>query len=400
MYMELSKLARELKPSATLAITAKAKEMKSQGIDVIGFGAGEPDFDTPENIKEFAKRSIDNGFTKYTAASGIDELKNAIISRIKEDYNVEYEKKEIFVGSGAKHVLYNLFQVLLDLNDEVIIPAPYWVSYPEQVRIAGGKPVILTTEQSNGFKVKPSEIQNIITDKTKILVLNYPSNPTGVTFTKEELVEIADLAEKNDLIIISDEIYDKTLYSETKHTSFIQINDSIKNRTILVNGVSKTYSMTGWRIGYAAGNKKVLAAMNNLAGQSTSNPTSIAQKASVEAFSGPQDKVNEMVVEFKKRRDFICKELNNINGISCLIPDGAFYVFPDISYYFGKEYKNGKIENSVDFSAFLLNEAKVAVVPGIEFGSDKNIRISYATSMHDIKEGVKRIKEKLEKFFS
>mgnify|MGYP000178199572 CR=1 FL=1 len=400
MYMELSKLARELKPSATLAITAKAKEMKSQGIDVIGFGAGEPDFDTPENIKEFAKRSIDNGFTKYTAASGIDELKNAIISRIKEDYNVEYEKKEIFVGSGAKHVLYNLFQVLLDLNDEVIIPAPYWVSYPEQVRIAGGKPVILTTEQSNGFKVKPSEIQNIITDKTKILVLNYPSNPTGVTFTKEELVEIADLAEKNDLIIISDEIYDKTLYSETKHTSFVQINDSIKNRTILVNGVSKTYSMTGWRIGYAAGNKKVLAAMNNLAGQSTSNPTSIAQKASVEAFSGPQDKVNEMVVEFKKRRDFICKELNNINGISCLIPDGAFYVFPDISYYFGKEYKNGKIENSVDFSAFLLNEAKVAVVPGIEFGSDKNIRISYATSMHDIKEGVKRIKEKLEEFFS
>lgn len=398
--MELSKLARELKPSATLAITAKAKEMKSQGIDVIGFGAGEPDFDTPENIKEFAKRSIDNGFTKYTAASGIDELKNAIISRIKEDYNVEYEKKEIFVGSGAKHVLYNLFQVLLDLNDEVIIPAPYWVSYPEQVRIAGGKPVILKTEQSNGFKVKPSEIQNVITDKTKILVLNYPSNPTGVTFTKEELVEIANLAEKNDLIIISDEIYDKTLYSETKHTSFVQINDSIKDRTILVNGVSKTYSMTGWRIGYAAGNKKVLAAMNNLAGQSTSNPTSIAQKASVEAFSGPQDKVDEMVVEFKKRRDFICKELNNINGISCLVPDGAFYVFPDISYYFGKEYKNGKIENSVDFADFLLNEAKVAVVPGIEFGSDKNIRISYATSMHDIKEGIKRIKEKLEEFFS
>jgi len=398
--MELSKLARELKPSATLAITAKAKEMKSQGIDVIGFGAGEPDFDTPENIKEFAKRSIDNGFTKYTAASGIDELKNAIISRIKEDYNVEYEKKEIFVGSGAKHVLYNLFQVLLDLNDEVIIPAPYWVSYPEQVRIAGGKPVILKTEQSNGFKVKPSEIQNVITDKTKILVLNYPSNPTGVTFTKEELVEIANLAEKNDLIIISDEIYDKTLYSETKHTSFVQINDSIKDRTILVNGVSKTYSMTGWRIGYAAGNKKVLAAMNNLAGQSTSNPTSIAQKASVEAFSGPQDKVNEMVVEFKKRRDFICKELNNINGISCLVPDGAFYVFPDISYYFGKEYKNGEIENSVDFADFLLNEAKVAVVPGIEFGSDKNIRISYATSMHDIKEGIKRIKEKLEEFFS
>ena len=398
--MELSKLAKELKPSATLAITAKAKEMKSQGIDVIGFGAGEPDFDTPDNIKEFAKRSIDNGFTKYTAASGIDELKNAIISRIKEDYGVEYDKKEIFVGSGAKHVLYNLFQVLLDAGDEVIIPAPYWVSYPEQVRIAGGKPIILTTEQSNGFKVTPSEIQGVITDKTKILVLNYPSNPTGVTFTKEELIEIANLAEKNNLIIISDEIYDKTLYSNTKHTSFVQINNSIKERTILVNGVSKTYSMTGWRIGYAAGNKNVLAAMNNLSGQSTSNPTSIAQKASVEAFSGPQDKVGEMVIEFKKRRDFICEELNDIEGISCLIPDGAFYVFPDISYYFGKSYKNGKIENSVDFADFLLNEAKVAVVPGVEFGSDKNIRISYATSMHDIKEGVKRIKEKLNEFFS
>ena len=398
--MELSKLAKELKPSATLAITANAKEMKSQGIDVIGFGAGEPDFDTPDNIKEFAKRSIDNGFTKYTAASGIDELKNAIISRIKEDYSVEYDKKEIFVGSGAKHVLYNLFQVLLDAGDEVIIPAPYWVSYPEQVRIAGGKPIILSTEQSKGFKVTPSEIQSVITDKTKILVLNYPSNPTGVTFTKEELIEIANIAEKNNLIIISDEIYDKTLYSETNHTSFVQINNSIKERTILVNGVSKTYSMTGWRIGYAAGNKNVLAAMNNLSGQSTSNPTSIAQKASVEAFSGPQDKVGEMVIEFKKRRDFICEELNNIEGISCLIPDGAFYVFPDISYYFGKSYKDGKIENSVDFADFLLNEAKVAVVPGVEFGSDKNIRISYATSMHDIKEGVKRIKEKLNEFFS
>ena len=397
--MELSKLAKELKPSATLAITAKAKEMKANGIDVIGFGAGEPDFDTPENIKNYAKRFIDNGFTKYTAAGGILELKESIINRISDDYGVIHETKEIFVGSGAKHVLYNLFQVLIDKGDEVIIPSPYWVSYPEQVRIAGGSPIVLNTSQDNNFKFSPEQLENVITPKTKILVLNYPSNPTGSTFTEAELIKISEIVKKNNLIVVSDEIYDKILYDGIKHTSFVQISDEIKKRTILVNGVSKTYSMTGWRIGYAAGNSDVISAMSNLSGQSTSNPTSISQKAAQEAFSGDQNEVIKMINEFELRRNYICNELNKIYGIKCSIPDGAFYVFPDISSFFGKKYKDIEINNSVDFTSFLLNEARVAVVPGIEFGSDKNIRISYATSIVDIREGVKRIGDVISKYW-
>ena len=397
--MELSKLAKELKPSATLAITAKAKEMKAEGIDVIGFGAGEPDFDTPENIKNYAKRFIDNGFTKYTAAGGILELKESIIKRISEDYGVIYNSKEIFVGSGAKHVLYNLFQVLIDEGDEVIIPSPYWVSYPEQVRIAGGSPIILNTSQDNNFKFSPEQLEDIITPKTKILVLNYPSNPTGSTFTEAELIKISKIVSKNNLIVVSDEIYDKILYDGIKHTSFVQISDEIKRQTILVNGVSKTYSMTGWRIGYAAGNPSVISAMSNLSGQSTSNPTSISQKAAQEAFCGDQAEVSKMVNEFESRRNYICNELNKIYGIKCSIPDGAFYVFPDISSFFGKKYNNIEINNSVDFTNFLLNEARVAVVPGIEFGLDKNIRISYATSIVDIREGVKRIGDVISKYW-
>ena len=391
--MKLSKLAKELKPSATLVITAKAKEMKAAGIDVIGFGAGEPDFDTPENIKTYAKRFIDNGFTKYTAAGGIIELKESIINRIKEDYNLTYNTKEIFIGSGAKHVLYNLFQALINKNDEVLIPAPYWVSYPEQVKIAGGVPIILKTNQENNFKINKKMLENSLTEKTKILVLNYPSNPTGSTYDRNELNEIASFVEKNNLIVISDEIYDKILYDGHKHICFPELNENIKDRTILVNGVSKTYSMTGWRIGYAAGNSDVLSAMSNLSGQSTSNPTSISQKAAIEAFSGSQDEVPKMVKEFQSRRNYICDELNKTYGIKCMVPNGAFYVFPDISSFFGKKFKDKIISNSTDFTNFLLDEAKVAVVPGVEFGSDNNIRISYATSMVDIKEGIQRIQD-------
>ena len=394
--MKLSKLARTLKPSATLAITAKAKELRSKGIDIIGFGAGEPDFDTPDNIKEAAKKSIDSGFTKYTAASGIVELKEAIRNRIHTDYQLEYQNNEILVGSGAKHVLYNLFNVLIDEGDEVLIPAPYWVSYPEQVKISGGVPIILTTNQNDDFKVSPKQIASRCTDKTKILVLNYPSNPTGSTYNKKELEKIAEVVKEKNLIVLSDEIYDKIIYSGEKHTSFPQLSEDAKERTILINGVSKTYSMTGWRIGYAAGNSDVISAMNNLSGQSTSNPTSISQKAAIEAFSGNQEKVTEMLKEFESRRDFICSFLNNIQGIECFIPSGAFYVFPDISYYFGKKYNGKELSNSIDLTDFLLNEAKVAVVPGVEFGSDNHIRISYATSIDDIKEGTKRIKESLE----
>jgi aspartate aminotransferase len=394
--MKLSKLAKNLKPSATLAITAKAKDLKSKGIDIIGFGAGEPDFDTPNNIKSAAKDSIDSGFTKYTAASGITELKEAIRERISIDYDLSYENKEILVGSGAKHVLYNLFNVLIDEGDEVLIPAPYWVSYPEQVKISGGSPIILHTNQEDGFKITKKQIESRCNENTKILVLNYPSNPTGSTYNYDELSQIAEICKEKNLIVISDEIYDKIIYSNEKHISFPQLSEDAKNRTILVNGVSKTYSMTGWRIGYAAGNSEVISAMNNLSGQSTSNPTSISQKAAIEAFSGNQGKVEEMLGEFEVRKEYISSFLNEIEGVECFVPKGAFYVFPDISYYFGKSFKGKEIRNSIEFTDFLLDHAKVAVVPGIEFGSDKHIRISYATSMNDIKEGTKRIKESLQ----
>ena len=394
--MKLSKLAKNLKPSATLAITAKAKDLKSKGIDIIGFGAGEPDFDTPNNIKSAAKDSIDSGFTKYTAASGIIELKEAIRERISIDYGLSYENKEILVGSGAKHVLYNLFNVLIDEGDEVLIPAPYWVSYPEQVKISGGSPIILHTNQEDGLKITKKQIESRCNENTKILVLNYPSNPTGSTYNYDELSQIAEICKEKNLIVISDEIYDKIIYSNEKHISFPQLSEDAKNRTILVNGVSKTYSMTGWRIGYAAGNSEVISAMNNLSGQSTSNPTSISQKAAIEAFSGNQGKVVEMLGEFEIRKEYISSFLNEIEGVECFVPKGAFYVFPDISYYFGKSFKGKEIRNSIEFTDFLLDHAKVAVVPGIEFGSDKHIRISYATSMNDIKEGTKRIKESLQ----
>ena len=393
--MKLSKLAKTLKPSATLAITAKAKDLKSQGIDIIGFGAGEPDFDTPENIKSSAKISIDEGFTKYTAASGIIELKEAIRKRIHSDYGIDYQNNEILVGSGAKHVLYNLFNVLVDNGDEVLIPSPYWVSYPEQVKICGGIPVILETSQETGFKITKEQIQSKCSNKTKILVLNFPSNPTGSTYNREELMQIAKVAQEKDLIVISDEIYDKIVYSGIKHVSFPELSNDAKERTILVNGVSKTYSMTGWRIGYAAGNPKVISAMNNLSGQSTSNPTSISQKAAIEAFSGTQEKVKEMLAEFETRKNYISSYLNEIKDIKCFVPDGAFYVFPNISAYFGKKYDDKVITNSLEFTDFLLDVAKVAVVPGVEFGSDSHIRISYATSMSDIKQGLERIKESL-----
>ena len=393
--MKLSKLAKTLKPSATLAITAKAKDLKSQGIDIIGFGAGEPDFDTPENIKSSAKISIDEGFTKYTAASGIIELKEAIRERIQSDYGINYQNNEILVGSGAKHVLYNLFNVLVDNGDEVLIPSPYWVSYPEQVKICGGIPVILETSQETGFKITKEQIESKCSNKTKILVLNFPSNPTGSTYNREELMQIAKVAQEKDLIVISDEIYDKIVYSGIKHVSFPELSDDAKERTILVNGVSKTYSMTGWRIGYAAGNPKVISAMNNLSGQSTSNPTSISQKAAIEAFSGTQEKVKEMLTEFETRKNYISSYLNEIKDIECFVPDGAFYVFPNISAYFGKKYNDKVITNSLEFTDFLLDVAKVAVVPGVEFGSDSHIRISYATSMSDIKQGLERIKESL-----
>jgi aspartate aminotransferase len=292
--MRLAARAERLKPSATLAITAKAKALKAQGIDVVGFGAGEPDFDTPENIKDEAIRAIKGGFTKYTAVGGIEELKGAIVRRIEEDYGLQYEKSQIVVSCGAKHTLYNLSQALFEDGDEVIIPSPYWVSYPEQIVLAGGTPVFIETREEDGFKIEPDALGKLITKKTRALILNYPSNPTGATYTEDDLRAIVDVAMNHGLLIISDEIYDKIIYDGLTHTPVATLGDDIKKSTILVNGVSKTYSMTGWRIGFAAGDKKVIDAMSNLQGQSTSNPTSVSQKAAVGALGGPQDEVERM----------------------------------------------------------------------------------------------------------
>lgn len=395
--MKLAARAERLKPSATLAITAKAKALKAQGIDVVGFGAGEPDFDTPENIKEEAIRAIKAGFTKYTAVGGIEELKGAIVRRIEEDYGLQYEKSQIVVSCGAKHTLYNLSQALFEEGDEVIIPSPYWVSYPEQIILAEGTPVFIETREEDCFKIDPDDLKKLITKKTKALILNYPSNPTGATYTEDDLRAIVDVAMRSGLLIISDEIYDKIIYDGLTHTPVARLGDDIKKSTILVNGVSKTYSMTGWRIGFAAGDKRVIDAMGNLQGQSTSNPTSVSQKAAVEALGGPQDEVERMRREFEKRKNYIVDRLNEIPGLRCFNPQGAFYVFPNVSKLFRKKHAGFEIRNSLDFTQFLLEEAKVAVVPGAEFGADNYVRISYATSMEEIKKGIDRIENAVEK---
>lgn len=395
--MKLSARAKKLQPSATLAITAKEKALKSQGVDVIGFGAGEPDFDSPENIKEEAIKAIKAGFTKYTAVGGMDELKEAIINRMKQDYGLEYQKSEIIVSNGAKHTLYNLTQALFEEGDEVIIPAPYWVSYPEQITLAGATPVILNTREDEGFKIDPAELRKLITPRTRALILNYPSNPTGATYNEEELRRIVDVAMDAGLIIISDEIYDKIIYDGIKHTPVATLGEDIKKSTILVNGVSKTYAMTGWRIGYAAGDKEVINAMGKLQGQSTSNPTSISQWAALEAYRGPHEIIEERTREFERRKNYIVERLNSIPGIKCFSPQGAFYAFPNISSFFGKRYNGKEIKSSMSFTEFLLDEAKVAVVPGDSFGSDDHVRISFATSMENIVKGMDRIEEAVKK---
>ncbi len=395
--MKLSARAERLQPSATLTITAKAKALKSQGVDVIGFGAGEPDFDSPLHVKEAAIRAINEGMTKYTGVGGIDELKDAIIHRLKEDHNLEYEKSEIITSVGAKHTLYNVIQVLFDSGDEVIVPAPYWVSYPEQIRLAEAAPVILDTKESEGFKITPESLKNCINSNTKALILNYPSNPTGATYNEEELRAIVNVAMEAGLIIISDEIYEKIIYGGIKHIPVAALGEDIKKSTILVNGVSKTYSMTGWRIGYAAGDKDVISAMSKLQGQSTSNPTSISQWAAIAAFTGDHKIIEDRTKEFEQRKNYIVEKLNEIPEITCFDPQGAFYVFPNVSGCYGKEFNGKVLNNSLDFTEFILDEAKVAVVPGVAFGADDYVRISYATSMDDIVKGINRITEAITK---
>ena len=381
--MKISRRIEKVKESPTLAITAKAKEMKQKGDDVVSFGAGEPDFDTPSHIKSSAVKAIEGGFTKYTASSGIPELKKAICEKFRNDNSLAYESSQIVVSCGAKHSLYNIFQVICDEGDEVIIPSPYWVSYTEMVKLAGGVPVILDTKQADGFKVKPDALKKAVTKKTAAFILNSPSNPTGCIYNRSDLESIADILINNKITVISDEIYEKLIYDGEKHISFASLSKEAYGLTFVVNGVSKAYSMTGWRIGYlAAPTKELSAAIGRLQDHSTSNPVSFAQKAALEALKGDQKCVEQMVAEFKKRRDYMVERINSMKNISCVKPKGAFYLFCDIS-----RTKMG----SFDFSKNLLEEAKVAVIPGEPFGWDTHIRLSFATGMDEIKKGLDRL---------
>jgi aspartate aminotransferase len=391
----LSNRAKSLKPSPTLAINAKAKAMQAQGIHVVSFGAGEPDFDTPENIKKAAIRAIEEGFTKYTAVGGIDELKDAIIHKFQRDNGLSYKRSQILVSCGGKHSFYNLAQALFDKGDEVIVPAPFWVSYPPMVALAEATPVIVETNEANDFKLLPEDLKKVLTPRTKALIICSPSNPTGSAYTKEELEEIAEIALSHKFFVISDEIYEKIVYDGFRFTSIASLGSEIKERTIIVHGVAKTYSMTGWRIGYTAGSDEIISAMNNIQSQSTSNPNSIAQKASVEALVGLQDEVGKMVAAFTQRRKYIVDRLNGMKGVSCSMPTGAFYVFPNFSSYYGKAYQGKMINNSTELADYFLDVARVAVVPGVEFGADPFERLSFATSMENIKEGLDRIEKAL-----
>lgn len=389
--MFISKRVQAIKPSPTLAIDAKAKVLQQQGVDVISFGAGEPDFDTPKNIKSAAISAINEGYTKYCPVSGSPDVKKAVISKLKNDNNLDYTPEEIIVSCGAKHSLYNIFQAIIDEGDEVIISAPYWVSYPDMVILAGGNPVIIETSDKDNFKMTPAALEKAITKKTKALIINSPSNPTGVMYNKEDLKAIADVCLKHNILIISDDIYEKLVYDNLEFCSVASISPEIKAITLVVNGVSKAFSMTGWRIGYTAGSKEIISAMTKLQSQSTSNPTSISLKAAVEALNGPQEDVEMMRKEFEKRRNYIVERLNSIEGISCLKPNGAFYVFPNISKLIGKTYNGITINNDLEFADFLLEKAKIAVVPGTAFGTKGYMRLSYATSMSCIKEGIDRL---------
>jgi aspartate aminotransferase len=389
----LSDRARKIKPSPTLAIDSKAKAMKTAGEDVISFGVGEPDFDTPDNIKEAAAKAMRDGFTKYTAVGGIDPLKDAIIDKLKTDNGISYKREEIIVSTGAKHSLYNVAQALYGPGDEVIIPAPYWVSYPDQVLLNDAIPVFVQTHESDSFRVRPEALAERVTKKTKALILNSPSNPTGMIYDRKTLEKIAELALKHNFYIVSDEIYEKLIYDGAEHVSIASLDSEVKGKTVLINGLSKSHAMTGWRIGYAAGPADIVRAMTNIQSQSTSNPTSIVQKAAIEALRGPQDFVGRMLGEFDKRRRYLVGELNGLEGMHCLMPEGAFYAFPNTSKLYGKKAGGRQISSSADLALYLLEEAKVALVHGSAFGADNYVRLSYATSLGDIERGVKRIAE-------
>lgn len=389
--MTISERISKIATSPTLKITAKSIELRANGIDIINLSVGEPDFPTPDNIKKAAIQAINNNKTKYTNNAGIVELRDAITKKLYNDNGLKYGIDDIIVSTGAKQSLFNLISTVVNKGDEVIIPAPYWVSYPQMVILSEGTPVILQTKEENDFKISIPQLQQSISDKTKVLILCNPSNPTGTAYNKNELMEIADILKDKDILIISDEIYEKLVYDNFNFISFASLSNEIKEKTVIINGVSKAYAMTGWRIGFAAGPRNLIDGMKKIQSHSTSNACSISQYAALEAFAGPQDSINKTRDEFEKRRNFFCEGLNAIDGIFTFKPKGAFYIFPNVKKVFGKSYEQFRIENSYDLSMYLLDKAQVAVVPGSAFGAEGYLRISYAASMETLKEGLNRI---------
>jgi aspartate aminotransferase len=388
----LAERMKSLAPSSTLAVQAKAKALRALGIDVISFGAGEPDFDTPTRIKDAAIQAMQRGQTKYTEVGGILELRAAVCTKLQRDNDLAYEPADVLISVGAKHTLFNLFTAVLDPGDEVLVPSPYWVSYPEQVKLVGGVPVAVTTDERTGFDLDPERLLRAVTPRTKVIVLNSPNNPTGAVFSRAALEAVARLAVEHDLLLVSDECYEPMTY-DGRHVSIAQLGADVKARTLVVNTCSKAYAMTGWRIGFAAGPRELIRAMTDVQSQVTSNPSSIAQWAAVEALAGPQDDVVKMAAEFDRRRRIIVEGLNALPGVSCVMPKGAFYAFANVSGLFGRRAPEATaaLTGSTDVTEFLLTHAKVAVVPGVDFGSDAHVRLSYATSTELIRQGLERI---------
>jgi aspartate aminotransferase len=391
--MRLGKKTKGIKPSVTLALAAKAQVLRAEGVDLVNFTAGEPDFDTPQRIKDAAVEALKKGMTKYTDVRGIEPLRLAIVEKYRNDYGLEYKKEEVLVSCGGKHALYNLMQALIDEGDEVVIPSPYWVSYSDIALLAGGVPKLVETKEENGFRITPAQLAAALTPKTRMFILNSPSNPTGAAYSREELTALSEVLERHDCLILSDDIYEKIVYDGFRFHAISALNPKLRDRTIIVNAVSKTYAMTGWRIGYALGPQEAIAAASKIQSQSTSNATSIAQAAALEAIRGPQDEVPVMVGEFKKRRDAIVVRLSAVRGLTCFKPQGAFYVFPNVRALFGKNYKDKALATPADVVDYFLDGARVLAVPGEDFGSKENIRISYATSMQEIEKGCARIAE-------
>ena len=394
MELKISKKAAAVSPSPTLAIDSKFKQMKAQGIPVVGFGAGEPDFNTPDNIKKAGIDAIENNITRYTPASGTIELKQAVCDKIKRDTGLEYTTQNIVISNGGKHALSNAFDCICDPGDEVILPAPFWVSYPEMIKLADGIPVYINTTEETGFKFTIEQLEAAITPKTRALVLNTPSNPTGMIYSREELEKIAEIAVKNNIYVIFDEIYEKLVY-EGEHVNIATFGEEIKELTIIVNGMAKTYAMTGWRIGYVAANEKLAKAMSNIQSHATSNPNSIAQAAAVEALNGEQSFIDDMKATYVMRRDYMVERINKINGLSCLNPNGAFYIFMNVKDVIGKEHYGKMINSANELCQDMLERALVALVPSEGFGIDGYVRLSYATSMEVIKTGLDRIEKYL-----